>query len=76
MGLRWTAPAANDLYNIVRQQDNPAVASEVAETLYDGCGSLSKFPYLDLGRNGRIPGSRELVFPGLPYIYHGAQDRP
>ena len=55
------------------------------------CGSLSKFPYLDLGRNGRIPGSRELVFSGLPYvvvyhlqgevvellrIYHGAQDWP
>jgi plasmid stabilization system protein ParE len=34
MRLRWTAPAASDLYNIVRhiQPDNPAVASEVAET--------------------------------------------
>jgi hypothetical protein len=45
MRFRWTAPAANDLfnivlYNIVRhiQQDNPAVASELAETFYDGCG--------------------------------------
>jgi len=91
MRLRWTAPAANDLYNIVQhiQQDNPTAASNVAEILYDGCGSLSRFPYL--GRNGRIPGSRELVFPGLPYIvvyqiqdevvellriYHGAQDWP
>jgi toxin ParE1/3/4 len=91
MRVRWTTPAANDLYNIVRhiQQDDPAVAAEVAETLYDGCGSLSNFPYR--GRKGRIDGSRELVFPGLPYIvvyriedevvellriYHGAQDWP
>jgi toxin ParE1/3/4 len=68
MLLRWTTPASNDLYNIVQhiQQDNPTAASEVAGTLYDGCVSLSEFPYL--GRKGRIPGSRELVFPGLPYI--------
>ena len=91
MRLRWTTPAANDLYNIVRhiQQDDPAAAAEVAKTLYDGCGSLRTFP--NRGRKGRIKGSRELVFPGLPYIviyriqdqvvellriYHGAQDWP
>jgi toxin ParE1/3/4 len=91
MRLRWTTPAADDLYNIVRhiQQDNPVAAADVALTLYDGCDSLRKFPYL--GRKGRIAGQRELVFSGLPYIvvyrikdqvvellriYHGAQDRP
>jgi toxin ParE1/3/4 len=91
MRLRWTMPAANDLYKIVRhiQQDNPTAAAEVATTIYDGCGSLRNFPYR--GRKGRIKGTRELVFPGLPYIvvyqiqheileivriYHGAQDWP
>ncbi len=91
MRLRWTTPAANDLYNIVRhiQEDNPAAAADVAKTVYEGCSGLRKFPYL--GRKGRIDGSRELVFPGLPYIvvyrihdqvvellriYHGAQDWP
>jgi len=91
MRLRWTIPAADDLYNIVRhiQQDNPVAATDVAQTLYDGCDTLRKFPYL--GRKGRIAGQRELVFSGLPYIvvyriqdqvvellriYHGAQDRP
>ena len=62
MRLRWTAPAANELfnivlYNIVRhiQQDNPAVASELAESLLTtAVGSRNKFPYL--ARNGRIPG--------------------
>jgi len=91
MRLRWTTPAAQDLDNIVRriQQDNPDAAAKVAKTLYDGCGSLENFPRL--GRKGRIEGTRELVFAGLPYIvvyriqdqsleilriYHGAQDWP
>ncbi|MFZ0321794.1 MAG: type II toxin-antitoxin system RelE/ParE family toxin [Candidatus Sulfotelmatobacter sp.] len=91
MRLRWTTPATNDLYNIVQhiQQDNPDAASKVAESLYDGCSSLENFPHL--GRKGRIAGTRELVFSGLPYIvvyrvvdqvieilriYHGAQDWP
>jgi toxin ParE1/3/4 len=91
MRLRWTTPAANDLYNIVQhiQQDNPDAASDVALTIYDGCGGLQDFPHL--GRKGRIAGTRELVFAGLPYIvvyrvddqaleilriYHGAQNWP
>lgn len=91
MRLRWTTPAAQDLYNIALhiQQDNPAAADKVAQTLYDGCDSLENFPRR--GRKGRMEGTRELVFAGLPYIvvyriqdqdleilriYHGAQDWP
>jgi toxin ParE1/3/4 len=91
MRLHWTAPAANDLYHIVQriQQDNPMAAADVAKTLYEGCDGLRNFPHQ--GRKGRINGSRELVFAGLPYIvvyqiqnqrvevlriYHGAQDWP
>jgi len=91
MRLRWTTPAANDLYNIVQRirRDNPAAATKVAKILYDECGRLRDFPRR--GRKGRIEGTRELVFPGLPYIvghtiqdqivellriYHGAQDWP
>jgi plasmid stabilization system protein ParE len=68
MRLRWTVPAAHDLYAIVEhiQQDNPAAASEVAEIIYDGCEELRRFPYR--GRKGRINGTRELVFPGLPTL--------
>jgi len=91
MRLRWTTPAAQDLYNIVRhiQQDNPDAPVRVAETLYKGCDNLVDFPRR--GRKGRKEGTRELVFPGLPYIavyriqdqsleivriYHGSQDWP
>ena len=91
MHLRWTTPAAQDLYNSVRriQQDNPDAAAKVAGILFDGCGTLGQFPRR--GRKGRIEGTRELVFPSLPYIvgyriqdqdleilriYQGAQDGP
>jgi toxin ParE1/3/4 len=91
MRVRWTTPAAQDLYNIVRriQQDNTEAAAKVAKTLLDGCDGLGNFPRR--GRKGRIQGTRELVFPDLPNIavyriqdqsleilrlYHGAQDWP
>jgi toxin ParE1/3/4 len=91
MRLRWTTPAAQDLYKIVLhiQQDSPAAAAKVAQSLYDGCDRLGAFPRQ--GRKGRIEGTRELVLARLPYIvvyriqdqdleilriYHGAQDWP
>ena len=68
MRLRWTTPAAQDLYNIVLhiQRDNPGAAVKIAQTLYDDCDKLGNFPRR--GRKGRIEGTPELVFPGLPYI--------
>ena len=85
------SPAARDLYNITRRirQDNLAAARQVAKTIYDGCASLAVFP--NRSRKGRIEGTRELAFAGLPYIvvtqvkeqvveiariYHAAQDWP
>jgi plasmid stabilization system protein ParE len=58
MRLRWTTPATQDLYNIVRRilQDNPDAAVKVAKTLHDGCGGLGNFPRR--GRKGRM---RELA---------------
>jgi toxin ParE1/3/4 len=88
MRVRWTIPVAANLYNIVRhiQQDNPQAAADAAESLYDGCASLRKFPHHTRGSK-----ARELVFCDLPSIvvyrvgdqivevmriYHGAQDWP
>jgi addiction module RelE/StbE family toxin len=90
MRLRWTAPAAQDLYSITRciRRDNPTTAREVAKAIYDGCESLVNSPHR--GRKGKQSGTRELVFSPLPYvavyrvmedvveilhIWHGAQDR-
>jgi addiction module RelE/StbE family toxin len=91
MLVRWTLPAVDDLKDITRyiRKNNPASARHVAKTIFDAGNALNRFP--QRGREGRIAGTRELVFPGWPYIlvyevrkqavdilrvYHGAQDWP
>jgi addiction module RelE/StbE family toxin len=91
MLVRWTRPAAGDLRCIARyiRRDNPTAARNVATAIFNAGNSLNNSP--ERGRKGRIPGTRELVFPGWPYIlvyeitehtvqilriYHGAQDWP
>ena len=68
MLIRWTTPAANDLEYIAAyiRKDNPDAAVRVAKTLFDAANSLKDFPRR--GRLGLSEGSRELVFPGWPYI--------
>jgi plasmid stabilization system protein ParE len=77
------------LARVVRQiqRDNLTAARKVADTIYTGVTTLDNFP--NRGRTRRIDGTRELLFPCLPYIavylvkqdavenpriYHGAQD--
>ena len=68
MQVRWTTPAAQDLEEITLyiQKDSEAAALAVAKALFDAANSLDLLP--SRGRVGRIPGTRELVVPGLPYI--------
>ncbi len=91
MQVRWTTPTAQDLEEIALyiQKDSVSAARAVTRTLFDAANSLDLLP--SRGRTGRIPGTRELVVPGLPYIvvyqvteaavqilhiYHGARDWP
>ena len=91
LSVRWTAPAAEDLRQIVRyiRKDNPTAARAVAKAIFDAANGLDCFP--QRGRKGRIAGTREMVLPGLPYlviyqieiaaiqilhIYHGARNWP
>jgi len=92
MRIRWTAPAARDLTNIcdyTEEHDGSEAARRGALRIYEGLGTLAQFPRS--GRPGRKPGTRELVFPGLPFlavyrvgeegvvvdrILHGAQKWP
>jgi len=91
MQVRWTTPAAQDLEDIALyiQKDSESAASAVAKALFDAANSLDVLP--SRGRVGRIPGTRELVVPALPYIvvyevadtavqilhiYHGARNWP
>jgi toxin ParE1/3/4 len=68
MTVRWSLQAADDLEHIVSyiSQDNPIAARQVGRTLYDGVGRLKDHPHS--GRPGRVEGTREMVYPRLPYI--------
>jgi toxin ParE1/3/4 len=47
-------------------RDNPKAASRIAGTLLEAVERLAELP--NLGRPGRVAGTRELVVPGTPYV--------
>ncbi|HMD99813.1 MAG TPA: type II toxin-antitoxin system RelE/ParE family toxin [Terriglobia bacterium] len=69
MRIRWTEPAARDLTDIcdyIVARDGPHAARQVALAIYESVDSLTQFPRR--GRPGRKLNTRELLFPGLPYL--------
>jgi addiction module RelE/StbE family toxin len=91
MRIRWTPAAAADLEHIGNylKDHHPRYRHPTIRKLYQAIRSLKESPYR--GRAGREEGTRELLFPPLPYIavyrvaeksievlriYHAAQDRP
>ena len=66
MIIRWTPTALRDLESLheyVAEDGLPAAAATV-ERILSGIEALSRHP--DMGRKGRVPGTRELVI--TPYI--------
>jgi toxin ParE1/3/4 len=47
-------------------QDNPKAANRIAAVLLEAVERLAELP--NLGRPGRIAGTRELVVPDTPYV--------
>lgn len=91
MRVRWTPLAAADLQSIrdYLKEHHPQYSQPTMRKLYEKIRALKDAPYA--GRPGAIEGTRELLFPPLPYIavyrvsgqtieiwriYHGAQNRP
>jgi toxin ParE1/3/4 len=68
MKLRWSPEAAAEFAHLVRhiRKDNPSAATRVARVVVGGIAQLKKFP--NLGRPGRVDGTRELVLPPLPFV--------
>ena len=68
MQVKWLAEAIQDLAEIRRyiSRNKPAAAQDVAKRIRETISYLSEHP--EIGRAGRIPKTRELVIPGLPYI--------
>jgi len=47
-------------------RDNPRAANRIAGRLLDAVERLAELP--NLGRPGRVAGTREVVVPGTPYV--------
>lgn len=68
MRLTWSALAIADrmaIFDFI-VQENPAAAIRIDTKIEAGIGQLLQFP--ESGRTGRVPGTRELVITGTPYI--------
>lgn len=68
MAVRWLPRARNNLQAIRAYiaRDNPQAARAVARRIRDAADQLAGFP--ELGREGRVPGTRELIVPRAPYL--------
>jgi toxin ParE1/3/4 len=66
--IRWTRPALADIETIgdFVARDNPAAGRRIAVRLVASVNALRDHP--NLGRPGRLTGTRELVVPGTPYL--------
>jgi addiction module RelE/StbE family toxin len=66
--LRWTRRALNRLEHIGAyiNSHNPAAAGAVVNRIVSATEALREMP--EQARRGRVKGTRELVFPDLPYI--------
>ena len=68
MKIKWVRLALSDLDEVGEfiSQDNPKAAVQVLKRIWDAVQLLAEQPHA--GRAGRVPGTRELVIPGTPFI--------
>lgn len=68
MRIKWLAEAVLDLVEIRKYiaADKPYTAHRVAFLIRQSVEPLAEHP--DIGRPGRIEGTRELILTALPYI--------
>ena len=68
MKLRWTRLALQDLRHLHEYiaEDNPSAANRMVTRIQDATQRLKKHP--QMGRPGRVQGTRELFIAGSPYI--------
>ncbi|HBL15236.1 MAG: hypothetical protein A2X36_03175 [Elusimicrobia bacterium GWA2_69_24] len=64
----WTRLALADLDNAYRYiaEENPSAALRVIARIEKAVAALRRHP--ELGRPGRVGGTRELIIPGTPFI--------
>ena len=68
MPIQWTQRARRQFLSIIDSalEDNPSAAKRVYDAITHSISRLVTFP--EMGRRGRVPGTRELVITSQPYI--------
>jgi toxin ParE1/3/4 len=68
LNISWTRIAVQDLRAVwdFVGSDNEAAADKIIRRIFSAIEQLQRHP--SLGRPGRVPGTRELVIIGTPYI--------
>ncbi|HET7891874.1 MAG TPA: type II toxin-antitoxin system RelE/ParE family toxin [Candidatus Sulfotelmatobacter sp.] len=68
MRVRWLRKALTNLHSEAQYiaRDSPAAAVRTVDKITRAIDGLRQHP--SMGRPGRVPGTRELVIPGTPYI--------
>ena len=68
MTVVWSPRAVEHLTHLRSYiaRDNPKAANRVATALLNAVELLAELP--NLGRPGRVAGTREMVVPGTPYV--------
>jgi toxin ParE1/3/4 len=66
--VAWTKSAVADLgsaYNFIAER-SPGAAAKVIDRIEKAVAALARHP--EIGRHGRVDGTRELIVPGTPFI--------
>jgi toxin ParE1/3/4 len=68
MPIQWTQRARRQLLAIIDSalEESPSAAERVYDAITHSVSQLVTFP--EMGRRGRVPGTRELVISSQPYI--------
>lgn len=68
MSIVWSPRAIEHVAHLREYiaRDNPKAANRIARVLLEAVERIAKLP--NLGRPGRVAGTRELVVAGTPYI--------
>jgi toxin ParE1/3/4 len=68
MHIQWTQRARRQFLAIIDAllEENPSAAERAYDAITDSVSRLATFP--EMGRRGRVRGTRELVIPSQPYI--------
>ena len=68
MEIIWRRVALNDLERIRQYiaQGNPGAGARIRAMIRTAVEQLADYP--NLGRSGRVEGTRELVIAGTPYV--------